>query len=292
MHLEPAGEEQYPGLAGRIESIGAIVAALDADLVVATGDLTNRGSYRAADFAAAKRWLDDLGAPYLALPGNHDLGANPHRGELFPESERYEDVPFSSTGYAGTFGPDAVVSMRVGDLTVIGVALRENDPDRALEGLETHLVHAPGPVVVAGHYPVILPRPWPGTDAFGALGYIDGAATRLADIIRGDDRIISYLCGHVHLTSRHPIGSHCMQFTAGALGPGAAALRVYDWDGAVWAYSTIDVAGPQIFWENFSESAREDPSFSSGSPEERAGRWAPLSHHRSPSRPSPPPSDQ
>lgn len=41
------------------------------DAVVITGDLTMRA--RSTEFAAAGRWLGDLGVPVLIEPGNHDL---------------------------------------------------------------------------------------------------------------------------------------------------------------------------------------------------------------------------
>lgn len=45
-----------------------------ADAVVVTGDLTQRA--RAEEFAAARRFLDGLGLPVLAVPGNHDIPAH------------------------------------------------------------------------------------------------------------------------------------------------------------------------------------------------------------------------
>lgn len=41
------------------------------DLVAVSGDLTQRAKPR--EFAAARRYLDDLGLPVLAVPGNHDV---------------------------------------------------------------------------------------------------------------------------------------------------------------------------------------------------------------------------
>lgn len=281
LHLEPAGDEQYAGLADRLERIREVIIDLSPDLVVATGDLTNRGSQQPADFRLAKQWLDELQVPYLATPGNHDLGANPSRGGLFPNTERYESCPYSQTGYARTFGRETVIRTAAGDLSVLGISLREDDPDGALEELERMLAETPGPVVVAGHYPAVETRPWPSTGAFGAQGYVDRAAPRLARIIQNNHHVIAYLCGHVHLTSQRPIGTHCQQFTAGGLGPGAAALRSYEWNGATWTYSTSDVEGPQFFWENFSEIARADPHFSGGTATERAGTWTPPRENRS-----------
>jgi 3',5'-cyclic AMP phosphodiesterase CpdA len=40
-------------------------------VVVVSGDLTQRA--REAQFVAARAWLDSLGRPWLAVPGNHDI---------------------------------------------------------------------------------------------------------------------------------------------------------------------------------------------------------------------------
>lgn len=275
LHLEHDGTEQYPGLFARVQRIRDVVSGLAPDLVVATGDLTNRGSGAPADFALALEWLDGLGAPWLAVPGNHDLGANAARGREQPVMERYEDVPFASTGYAAAFGADPVVRAQPGRLTVLGIAVREGDPDGAIDRLARAIDETEGPVVVAGHYPLVPPRAIAIDEPFGARGYIDGIVRRLGGVLASRPAVVAYLCGHVHLTSMAPLGAGCMQFTAGGLGPGAAALRVYDWDGADWSYSTVDVEGPSTFWEGGIPAARDDPEFSTGSARERAGVWTP-----------------
>jgi 3',5'-cyclic AMP phosphodiesterase CpdA len=53
------------------ESLGALVRRLGPELVVASGDLTHRG--RRIQHERAARFLGSLGAPVLAVPGNHDL---------------------------------------------------------------------------------------------------------------------------------------------------------------------------------------------------------------------------
>ncbi|MBN9139273.1 MAG: metallophosphoesterase [Micrococcales bacterium] len=274
LHLERDGTEHYPGLFARVQRLRGVVSGLAPDLVVATGDLTDRGSSAPDDFALALEWLDALGVPWVAVPGNHDLGSNTARERESPVMERYEDVPFASTGYATAFGGDPVTKARIDGLTVLGIAVREGDPDGAIDRLAREIGEAHGPVVVAGHYPVVSPRTISGSEPFGARGYIDGVVDRLADVL-SHPAVIAYLCGHVHLTSMAPIGAGCMQFTAGGLGPGAAALRVYDWDGAEWRYQTVDVDGPQTFWESGLSDARDDPEFSTGSARERAGVWTP-----------------
>jgi 3',5'-cyclic AMP phosphodiesterase CpdA len=47
------------------------VASVSPDLVVVSGDLTQRA--RSREFAAAREFLDGLGARWLAVPGNHDI---------------------------------------------------------------------------------------------------------------------------------------------------------------------------------------------------------------------------
>ncbi|GAA3876476.1 metallophosphoesterase family protein [Tessaracoccus defluvii] len=274
LHLEPEATEQYPGLASRLERSRAAILRLEPDFVVATGDLTNRGSVSPADFTLAKSWLDRLDVPYLTVPGNHDLGANRLRGRLHP-MEAYEDVEFAETGYAQTFGTEPIRSMDLHGLQIVGIALREDDPDDALGQLRLWLREAIGPVVVVGHYPVVVPRAWSSDEAFAAMGYVDRSAVALTRVIDDNPQVIAYLCGHVHLTSLRRINSRCLQFTAGGLGPGASSFRVYDWDGATWRYSTVDTEGPRIFWETGIEEARKDPLFSSGTDAERQGSWTP-----------------
>src|SRR5271166_2836489 len=53
------------------EALVADLAALRPDLVVISGDLTQRA--RRGEFAAARAFLDRLPAPFIAVPGNHDV---------------------------------------------------------------------------------------------------------------------------------------------------------------------------------------------------------------------------
>ena len=52
-------------------ALAALVARLQPELVVASGDLTHRG--RPEEHDRAHRFLVSLGPPVLAVPGNHDL---------------------------------------------------------------------------------------------------------------------------------------------------------------------------------------------------------------------------
>jgi Icc protein len=273
LHFEPRGLEQYAGLFDRLWRIRHELVALEPDVVVVTGDLTNRGSSTPEHFLLVRAWLEGLGAPCVVVPGNHDLGANRGRGEEFPDLECYEDVEFAETGYAREFGGHTISQVTAGDLTILGLALREDDPDGALQALAAALEAGSGPVIVAGHYPVVGPRDVDDIASFGARGYIDASAKLLGDLLARHPRVMAYLCGHVHLTSRRMIGRSCVQLTAGGLGPGAAAIRIYEWDGATLTFATLDVEGPTSFWEPGSAQAAADPYFSSGKDDERSGSW-------------------
>jgi len=61
------GTEQPPV----VEALVALARQQRPDLLVLSGDITQRA--RPAQFKAARAFMDHLGAPMLALPGNHDI---------------------------------------------------------------------------------------------------------------------------------------------------------------------------------------------------------------------------
>src|SRR5690606_28467451 len=54
-----------------VQSMEAEITAQKPDLVVVSGDFTQIGSR--AEFAKAREFLDTLPAPFMAVPGNHDV---------------------------------------------------------------------------------------------------------------------------------------------------------------------------------------------------------------------------
>ena len=70
LHLSDlhTGKREEPELG---PALGALVAELEPELVVASGDLTHRGSRDQHERAHA--FLTALGPPVLAVPGNHDI---------------------------------------------------------------------------------------------------------------------------------------------------------------------------------------------------------------------------
>jgi 3',5'-cyclic AMP phosphodiesterase CpdA len=57
--------------AALLEPLIALVTRIEPDLVVVSGDLTQRA--RSVEFEAARRFLDALPAPQIVVPGNHDV---------------------------------------------------------------------------------------------------------------------------------------------------------------------------------------------------------------------------
>lgn len=70
-----------------VEALVALAARQRPDLVVLSGDITQRA--RPAQFRAARAFVDRLGAPVLAVPGNHDIALIDLWTRLTQPYERY-----------------------------------------------------------------------------------------------------------------------------------------------------------------------------------------------------------
>lgn len=99
------GTEQPPVL----EALVALAAQQRPDLVVLSGDITQRA--RPSQFRAAKAFVDRLGAPFLAVPGNHDIALFDLWSRLTRPYARYTKV----------FGTNLEPVYASPDLLVIGV---------------------------------------------------------------------------------------------------------------------------------------------------------------------------
>ena len=99
------GTEQAPV----VEALAALARQQQPDLLVLSGDITPRA--RPAQFLAARALIDQLGAPLLAIPGNHDI-------PLFNLWARWRQ-PYGR--HCAAFGADLEPVFRSPDLLVIGV---------------------------------------------------------------------------------------------------------------------------------------------------------------------------
>lgn len=272
LHAETAPERAYPGVLAVLDRARDALAHSGADLVIVSGDLTSYGSSRSEDLVLAREWIESIGRPWLAVPGNHDLGANTQRGKEFPDAEAYHDGPLAGANYGQVFGGEPVVSADLDGLLVAGVAVRDGDPDRALPALEERLAAHAGAALVFGHYPVEPVRGHGVLASFGIDEFVPRTAPRLAELIARHPQVVLYACGHVHVASTRPIAPHCLQVTAGALGPGASVYRCYEVTRGGIAFSSLIGPGPLTFWERLAPFATYGAEYSLGAPEERGGR--------------------
>ncbi|SRR5690606_28071305 len=160
------------------------IRALAPHLVVVTGDLTQRA--RTSQFLAAQAFLRDLPAPYLVVPGNHDL-APLYRplSRVFNPFGRYRRYICSDTHTLHA------------DEEILVVGLNTADPFRWKEGgaaerqvrwLERAVAdHPHRTAVICSHHPI--------------AGFKSGEErARFAKLVRAIVRTNTHLClsGHLH----------------------------------------------------------------------------------------------
>ncbi len=92
-----------------VDALVALAAQQRPGLVVLSGDITQRA--RPAQFRAARAFLDRLGAPVLAIPGNHDIA-------LFDLWSRFTR-PYAR--YTAVFGDELEPVHETPELLVLGV---------------------------------------------------------------------------------------------------------------------------------------------------------------------------
>jgi predicted MPP superfamily phosphohydrolase len=77
-----------------VEALGKLAHQQRPDVLVLSGDITQRA--RPAQFRAARAFADRLGAPVLAIPGNHDI----------PLFDLWTRLRFPYARYIAAFGAD------------------------------------------------------------------------------------------------------------------------------------------------------------------------------------------
>ena len=171
-----------------VEALVALATRQRPDVVVLSGDNTQRA--RLAEFRAAKAFVDRLGAPVLAIPGNHDIALF----DLWARLTR----PYAR--YATAFGPELEPVHSAQDLLVVCVnttrAWRHKNGevstaqiDRVAKllaaasprQLRVVVVHQPAAVTQARDRPNLLRGHGAAMRAWSAAG---------ADLVMG---------GHIHL---------------------------------------------------------------------------------------------
>lgn len=99
------GTEQAPV----VDALASFASQQRPDLLVLSGDITQRA--RPAQFLAARAFVDRLGSPVLAIPGNHDI----------PLFDLWTRVRRPYSRYIAAFGADLEPVHRAPDLLVVAV---------------------------------------------------------------------------------------------------------------------------------------------------------------------------
>jgi 3',5'-cyclic AMP phosphodiesterase CpdA len=176
----------------RLDVVRALVEAVVAarpDLVVCTGDVTSTGTDR--EFSLARELLGPVlgAAPFLAIPGNHDVYTRDGVGGLerhFPEA-----VPGGRYPYRATHGGVEFVGL---DVSRPWPTSQGKAPDAQLAALERLLADGSSPVVVLLHYPLR------GRDGAPYRPFTRNLANARAveEVLSRSARVKAVLHGHEH----------------------------------------------------------------------------------------------
>ncbi|NMG41212.1 metallophosphoesterase [Chelativorans sp. ZYF759] len=192
------------------EGLAAELSGQKPDLVVISGDFTQRGT--AAEFEAARAFLDSLDIPFFAVPGNHDIPlANVMKRFVSPYGlyKRYisRDIePFLELGGVALAGLRTSRRARLGLNWADGTISRDQ-----LKDLEKRFAKAsPDAIrIVVAHHPLMHPE----EPMAKPMRRVKRADLALATFARLGVRLV--LSGHFHMSyvRRHESGA---EIAAGA----------------------------------------------------------------------------
>lgn len=175
---DPAADYRGLNAGGMLKSLLPAMRRFQPDILLLTGDVSEDGS--PASYARVSALLDSVGAPVLALPGNHDDPAvmkryfpkGPWNGPLFHSARNWQLILLDSTApgeISGVFPEDRLERLAAG--------LRRCKSGHLLLALH--------------HQPIEVGSPWIDKYALQEAG-------PLRDVIENDPRTRCVVWGHVH----------------------------------------------------------------------------------------------
>lgn len=154
------------------------------DLIVATGDLTDKGSPK--EYAELRAIIDEVRAPVYLCPGNHD-----DREALLTEFAHHEYLKSESGFIQYTIEgfPVRLISLDSTTPGQDGGALCEV----RRSWLDTRLREAPtAPTILYMHHPPFAT----GIDAMDAIGLAD--SDEFSELVAAHPNVLGIWCGHLH----------------------------------------------------------------------------------------------
>ncbi len=241
-------------IAATLEPLVALLARLAPDLVIVSGDFTQRA--RVSEFEAARAYVQRLPAPQLLIPGNHDV-------PLYDVMRRF----LSPLGhYRRYITPDLSPCFVDDEIAVFGINTARSFTfkggtidDAQVNATVTQLARLPSHVarLVVTHHPFSIPGGLSGVNVVrGATRALQAFAPHKVDM---------YLSGHLHLVhyasaSAYVPGYEAPLLVAGTavstrargeansfyvlrVGRGAIECDTYRWDAAGGEFRVVEATG-------------------------------------------------
>ena len=233
--------------------LAGTIASAAPDLIAISGDFTQRA--KRSEFTAARAFLDQLQAPKLLVPGNHDVPFWNAAARFLTPLTRYKR--YISAELEPEYMDDEMIVIGVNtarSAALGGGRINVAQTDRIVQ----RLAGVPSPLlrIVVTHHPFDLP---PGVQERRLLGRAQMAMAKLIEV-----KADLFLSGHLHLShasrsvERYRIGGHSALIvqagTVSSRGRGeqpsfnllrvhrdAIALSRFVWDPSLGRFTTLDV---------------------------------------------------
>ncbi len=178
----PDGDRQW-------DAVVAHLTANPPELVVHAGDISTRGAEGEADLAHARRQLDRLPVPWVAVPGNHDVGL-PQEDWAITEKRRtrYEEI------VGPRFWSADLGRWRLVGLDAEALASGHRDDEESWAWTAQHLTAGP-PTVVVLHRPV---APMYDHEEDAARRYLVVEPRRRLLALLARSSVVAVVSGHLH----------------------------------------------------------------------------------------------
>lgn len=177
------------------EMVVEAIAEVAPDHIVITGDLALNGPDDIADVAFARRQFDRLGAPWSAVPGNHDVGLVPFEGGLHQPINAARHA-----AYLGAMGADRFAK-DIGDWRLVGINSQLLGSGLAAEAeqhdwLAATLSETDRPIAVFLHYPLFLDDAEDPTPTHMCV--VPSARARVLSLFDATPNLRLVASGHLH----------------------------------------------------------------------------------------------